>query len=240
MSRSIVLSAVAVCALASSLLAAPAYAADEFPITVTPTSGKTGASLHVEGDATDPTCADDGVAVSLHYTKPDGTMAATTVNTTADAAGHFEADLTVPDIAYAGEKAFVSAVIADCTPPDGPTSNRSSVSVDFDVLARTGNFAISAVKGEPGDVVGFAGTNCWGGVTTVFFGDVAVSGEPDADKTFEGSITLPDLPGGTYEVTAECPGTDYRVYSFTLVNAAAVPPVAPPAAPVPGAPTFTG
>lgn len=238
MSRSIVLCAVAACAVATSLLAAPAYAADEFPITVTPDEGKTGASLQVEGDATDPTCADDGVAVSLHYTKPDGTMAATTVNTTADAAGHFEAGLTVPDTAYAGEKAFVSAVIADCTPPNGPTSSRSSVSVAFDVLARTGNFAISALTGEPGDVIGFAGTNCWGGVTAVFFGDEVVTGEPEADKTFAGSYELPDLPGGTYEITAECPGTDYRVYSFTLVNAAA--PVAPPAAPVPGAPTFTG
>ncbi|HWL37004.1 MAG TPA: hypothetical protein VNQ77_12510 [Frankiaceae bacterium] len=237
MSRSIVLSAVAACALATSLLAAPAYAADEFPITVTPDEGKTAASLHVEGDATDPTCADDGVAVSLHYTKPDGTMAATTVNTTADAAGHFEADLTVPDNAYAGEKAFVNAVIADCTPPDGPTSSRSSVAVDFEVLARTGSFKVSALSGKPGDVVDFEGTNCWGGVTAVFFGDDVVTGKPDADKTFEGSYELPDLPGGTYELGAECPGTDYRVYSFTLVNAA---PVAPPAAPVPGAPTFTG
>lgn len=239
MSRKIVLSGAAAFVLAASMLVTPAYAEGEFPITVTPDEARPAEVVHVEGDATDPVCAEDGVAVSLHYTKPDGTLAAATVNTTTDAAGHFEADVTVPDIAVAGGESFVAAVIADCTPPSSTdTISRTSVSVPFEVLAYEGEFAISKTSGKPGDVVDFAGTNCWGGAVAVFFGEDVAEGEPEADKTFAGEYELPDLPGGTYEFGAECPGTDYAVLSFTLVNPQA--PAAPPAPPVVRTPTFTG
>ena len=58
-----------------------------------------------------------------------------------------------------------------------------------------------------------------------------------AVKTFAGSYTLPDAPDGVYEVVAECPGTDYDVLAFRLVN-----PDEParPATPVPGRARFTG
>lgn len=241
MSRSIVLSGALACAVVASLVGSPAYAAPEFDITVSPTTAKPGESFTVTGDATDPTCAEDGVAVTLNFTRPDGTTGAQTVNTTTDAAGHFEATVTVPDNAYAGEAASVRALIADCNPPSGPSEGtRSSVRKTFTIEAYEGSFTISRKSGRPGDVVTFAGTNCWGGEAVVFFGDDAMTGEPEADKSFGGEYVLPDAPDGTYEFGAECPGTDYTVYSFRLINPAPAPPAAPPARPVRGRPTFTG
>jgi hypothetical protein len=241
MSRKIALCGAAAATVAASLLTSPAYAADEFSITVAPTAAKPSESITVTGTADDPVCAEDGVAVSLHYTKPDGTLAAATVNTTTDAAGAFSAEITVPDIAFAGEKAYVNAVIADCTPPEeASVGARSSQSVDFDVVPYEGKLTLGTKKGKPGQKLSFAGTECWGGEAVFVFGDEVLEGEPEEDKTFEGSFTLPDLPSGTYPVTAQCPGTDYAVLSFTLVNPAAAPPVAPPARPIPRRPTFTG
>lgn len=242
MSRRTVLAGAAVLALATSLAATPAYAEGEFAITVTPAAeGLPASTFTVTGDATDPVCADDGVTVTLHYTKPSGATGTTSSGTTTDAAGHFSAQLTVPDDAYAGENAFVSAVIADCTPPDAtPAFSRSSVSVDFEVLANEGEFDISDTSGKPGDTLEFAGTNCWGGTVAVFFGDELFTGVPEGDKTFAGELEVPDLPTGTYEVGAECPGTDYaQVFSYRLVNPVVAPP-APPARPVVRPPTFTG
>ena len=240
MSRSIAVTGAAAVALAASLLATPAYAqAGEFPITVTPDEAHPGETVTVTGDATDPTCSEDGVAVQLNYTKPDGTLGTVSVNTTTDVAGHFSAEIDVPDAAVAGEDASVNAVIADCVPPaEESQGTRSSESEPFDVLAYTGDLTLSETSGEPGDVVSFAGTNCWGGETVFYFGPDAYEGEPDPDKTFEGEFEVPDYPDGTYEVTAECPGTDYRVLSFRLRNPRPAP--APPARPVPRRPTFTG
>lgn len=240
MSRTFAVGAATALALAASMLQAPAWAAGEFPITVTPTEGLPTASLSVTGDATDPVCADDGVAVNLFYTKPDGSTGVTTVDTTTDSAGHFTANLTVPANAVAGEDAHVAAVIADCTPPDAsPTISRSSVSVPFEVLAYEGTFTISKTSGKPGQTVTFSGTNCWGGDVVVFFGANEVPNVTlNPDKTFTGSYVLPDAPGGVYEFGAECPGTDFEAKAFTLVNPAAPP--APPARPVTGRPRFTG
>lgn len=239
MSRRMVLGGALTLALAASLVHVPAWAAGEFPITVTPTEAHPSESLTVTGDATDPVCANDGVAVNFFYTKPDGTDGSTSVNTVADAAGHFEATLTVPDDAVAAAPASVNAVIADCTPPDGPTTSRASDSVAFEVLAYEGTFTVSKTTGKPGETVTFSGTNCWGGdVIVLFSDDEATSVTLKPDKTFSGSYVLPDAPGGVYEFGAECPGTDYEVLGFTLVNPVAPP--APPAAPVPGRPRFTG
>lgn len=239
MSRRAVLTGAAAFALAATLAAPPAWAEGEFTITVTPTSAKPGETFTVTGDATDPICAEDGVAVNLNYTRPDGTTGLQSVSTTTDAAGHFSATVTVPINAYAGEPASVVAVIADCTPPDAtPAFSRASHAVPFTVDAFEGEFEISATKGKPGDELEFAGTNCVGGSVLVFFGDEVLSGTPEADKTFGGVLEVPDLPTGTYEVGAECPGTDYPVLSFRLTNTAPAP--APPARPVPRTPTFTG
>lgn len=241
MARKIVLCGAAAATVAASLLTAPAHAAEDFPITVTPTTAKPSESLTVTGTADEPICAEDGVAVSLHYTKPDGTLAATTVNTTTDASGAFEAELTVPDIANAGEKAYVNAIIADCTPPEEPSQGaRSSVAVDITIEPYEGELTLSKLAGKPGEVIRFTGTECWGGEATFAFGDDTVDDEPGGTKTFTGTYTLPDAPGGTYEVSAQCPGTDYGVLSFTLVNPAVAPPAAPPARPIAGRPTFTG
>lgn len=238
MNRTTVLGSALTVALAATLVQSPAFAAGEFPITVTPAEAKPGEPVTVTGDATDPTCADDGVAVTFFYTKPDGTAGATTTNTVTDAAGHFTAALNVPATAVAGAPASVSAVIADCTPPDGPTSSRASESDAFEVLAYEGTFTVSKTTAKPGETVTFSGTNCWGGDVAVYLGDVEI---PDVtlnpDKTFSGGFTVPNAPGGVYELGAECPGTDYEVMAFTLVNPVAV---APPATPVPGRPRFTG
>jgi hypothetical protein len=240
MSRRIVCSAAAAFGMTAALLVTPATAAGEFTITVTPDEGLPTSSFTVTGDATDPICADDGVAVSLHYTKPDGSTGSASVNTVTDSAGHFTANLTVPETAYAGEDASVAAVIADCTPPDAsPAFARSSISVPFDVLAYDGVFHISKKSGKPGQVVTFSGTNCYGGAVAVFFGDDVLSGTPEQDRTFAGEYTLPNVKTGTYEFGAECPGTDYQVFSFSLVNPVVAPP-APPARPVVRPPTFTG
>ena len=238
MNRTTVLGGALTVALAATLAQSPAYAAGEFPITVTPAEAAPGEPLTVTGDATDPVCADDGVVVTFFYTKPDGTTGSTSVNTVADSAGHFSAGLNVPANAVAGAPASVSAVIADCTPPGGPTSARSSEADQFEVLAYEGDFTVSKTTGKPGETVTFSGTNCWGGDVVVFFGDTEVPGVTlNPDKTFSGSFTLPNVPGGVYELGAECPGTDFEVMGFTLVNPVAV---APPATPVPGRPRFTG
>ena len=237
MSRRTLLGAVATIGLAATLLPAPALAQApaEFPITVSPDSAHPTESFTVTGDATDPTCSEDGVAVSLNYTKPDGSTGHVTVNATTDTAGHFSVQLTVPENAYAGEPANVRALIADCTPPDSASVGaRSSESEPFEVLAYKGPWKLSKYSGRPGEKITFSGTNCWGGTVATFFGDDEMGGTLKPDKTFAGTYTLPDGPDGTYEVVAECPGTDYAVLSFRLIN-----PEAPPA-PVPGRPRFTG
>lgn len=240
MSR-IALSAAAAVALAGSLVATPSYAAAPFSITVSPDAARPGETATVTGDATDPVCAENGVAVRFHYTKPDGSLGTKVFNTTTDAAGHFSAQITVADDAVAGEKASVTAFIADCTPPGEPSQGpRQSDSVAFDVLAYTGKFSISRTSGRPGDVVSFSGTNCWGGEVIVYFGGDVIEGVPEADKTFAGVYELPDVPDGRYEFGAECPGTDYNVFSFRLINPKSNPPAAPPARPVVRRPTFTG
>lgn len=245
MARTIALTVTAAAALAASLVATPAYAQapPEFDITVTPDEARPGETATVSGDATDPTCAEDGVGVRFHYTKPDGSEATAVVTTTTDAAGHFEAEITVPSDAVAGEDASVNAFIADCTPPGGETSSRSSKTVSFDVLAHEGKFSISRTSGRPGDVVTFSGTNCWGGSVIVFFNGDVVEGEPEDDRTFSGEYVLPDYPDGVYEFGAECPGTDYNSFQFRLINPgepSEEPRPAPPARPVRGRPTFTG
>jgi len=238
MNRTTVLGGALTVALAATLVQGPAYAVDDFPITVTPAEAAPGEPITVTGDATDPVCADDGVVVTFIYTKPDGTTGSTTANTVADAAGHFSAGLNVPATAVAGAPASVSAVIADCTPPGGPTSNRASENEAFEVLAYEGTFTVSKTSAKPGETVTFSGTNCWGGDVAVYLADVEIEGVTlNPDKTFSGSFTVPNAPGGVYELGAECPGTDYEVKAFTLVNPVSV---APPATPVPGRPRFTG
>jgi hypothetical protein len=215
----------------------PAYAANEFAITLAPAGAHPTETTTVTGDATSPTCADDGVDVTLHYTKPNGSTGAVTVSTTTDSAGQFTAVLTVPDKAVAGDAADVVALIADCTPPSQPTVSRSSVSVDFAVLAFKGALTTDRTSGKPGQTVRFAGTNCWGGDVEVFFGKIGgIPAKLLADKTFSGGYPLPNVPDGTYRLGATCPGTDYAPRAIRLVN----PRVVPPATPVPGQPTFTG
>ncbi|HVF04422.1 MAG TPA: hypothetical protein VNA20_06255 [Frankiaceae bacterium] len=252
MSRRIATIGVATLILAASAVATPAVAAPAFAITVTPDEARPGETFDVTGDAVDPVCAEDGVAVTLYFTRPNGTSGTTTVNTTTDAAGHFTAQLTVPENAVAGDDAFVRALIADCNPPSGPSEGtRASEQVDVDVLPYSGSFTISRQSGRPGDTVAFAGTNCYGGEVVVFFGDQELEGVPEADRTFAGELVLPDLPEGIYEFGAQCPGTDYQVFSFRLINPQApppgppagppaAPPAAPPARPVVGTPNFTG
>lgn len=229
----------AVALVLTTSVASPASAqASEFPITATPAETRPAETTTVTGDATDPTCENDGVVVTLHYTRPDGSTGTTSVNTTADSAGHFTATLTVPADAVAGADAHIGAVINDCTPTGGPTSSRTSEAEPFEVLAYEGTFIPSTATGEPGDTVTFTGTNCWGGDIVVFFGpdtDIDVTLNPD--KTFSGSYVLPDAPEGTYEFGAECPGTDFESVAFLLVNPDAA---APPAPPVTAPPTFTG
>jgi azurin len=234
---------VAALGLAATLVPVPAHAATEFQITVDPDAQQPAKTFDVTGDAVDPICAEDGVAVSLTYTKPNGSNGHTTVNTTTDTAGHFAATLTVPDDAVAGEAAQVRALIADCTPESGPSEGaRSSEAVAFDVLAYEGTFKVNDadMRGKPGETITFSGTNCWGGDVVVVFGDDEMTAVLKPDKTFSGSYVLPDAPDGTYEIAAQCPGTDFEVLSFRLDNPAAPPPVAPPATPVPGRPRFTG
>lgn len=226
-------------ALLATLPATPAHADyPEFPITVTPAGGHPGDSFHVTGNATDPVCEGDGVVVSLFYTQPDGSGGAASVNTVTDSAGHFEADLTVPENAVASHDGTVSAVIADCTPPEGETQPRAATAVAFAIQPYSGTFAIDKTSGKPGQKLSFSGTNCWGGKVTLTFGTLTItSGVVKSDKTFSGSFTLPNVPDATYTVSATCPGTSYAVRSFHLINPI---PVAPPAQPVPGIPSFTG
>jgi hypothetical protein len=160
-----------------------------------------------------------------------------TALTTTDSAGHFTAVLTVPANAVAGEAAEVVAFIADCTPPSQPSASRSSLAVAFEVLPFSGTFSASRSTGRPGEKVHFTGTNCWGGAVDVFFGRIGgIPAKLLADKTFSGDYTLPNVPGGTYQLGASCPGTAYAPRAFRLVN----PRVVPPAVPVPGTPTFAG
>jgi hypothetical protein len=224
--------------LGSAVMPVPAYAAGEFTITVTPASGHPSDTTTVAGDATSPTCENDGVAVTLHYSRPNGTTGATTVSTTTDSAGHFSTVLTVPTDAVAAKPANVTALIADCTPPSGPSVRRSSFAVAFDVLAYSGAFTVNKTTGKPGEKVHFSGTNCWGGRVDVSFGPIHnLKATLLGDKTFSGDYTLPNITGGTYSFDAQCPGTDYAARSFVLVNPRVVP---PPATPVPGDPSFTG
>lgn len=247
MSRRTLLGAVASVGLAATLLPVPAYAqVAEFQITVEPDAQQPAKTFEVTGDAVDPVCAEDGVAVTLTYTRPNGTSGNATVNTTTDEAGHFAATLTVPENAVAGEPAQVRALIADCTPPEGESQGaRSSEAVPFEVLAYEGTFKVNDadMRGKPGETITFSGTNCYGGDVVAVFGDDEMPAVLKEDRTFSGSYVLPDAPDGVYEIAAQCPGTDYEVLSFRLDNPdepdEPVRPV-PPAKPIPGRVRYTG
>lgn len=224
-------------ALAATLAQSPAYAEGEFPIEVS-TTAKPGDPITVTGDAATPLCADDGVTVTLYYARPNGTS--TSVNATAitDSAGHFSVALAVPADAPADQVAGVSAVIADCSSPDGTHPSQYSESEQFTIVAHTGTLGVDKTSGRPGETVRVSGTSCWGGqVALYFFQTVTGSGVVKADRTFTGSLTLPNVPGGAYGIGAQCPGTAYDAVPFTLVDPVRV---APPATPVPGRPRFTG
>jgi hypothetical protein len=135
--------AVPVIATAIALTGAlPAWAAFTFTVQASVTSLHPGETTVVSGDTAGPACTNDGVAVTLRYTKPDGTNGFVTQNVLTDGAGHFTTTaMTLPDTAVAGEAAQVQAVIADCTAdPSAPT--KASDPVALDVLAYEGNFAV--------------------------------------------------------------------------------------------------
>jgi hypothetical protein len=210
----------------------PSYAGTtaSFTITVSPTSLHPGESTNVSGDTAGPACANDGVAVTLTFTKPDGSTGTATVNTTTNASGHFDAvAVTVPDTAVAGEPASVQAVIADCSADSGNT--RASDPTKLTILAYEGSFTTNKGSGKPGTTVHVAGTNCWGGDVVVVFTDGANEDEVavtlKSDKTFSGDYVVPDAPGGNYAFQAQCPGTDYAPRAFLLVNPAKPPAPAP-------------
>lgn len=213
----------------------PAWAAFTFTVSATATSLHPGDSTTVSGDTADPACTSDGVAVTLTYTKPDGSNGFVTQNVVSDSSGHFTTTpMTLPDDAVAGEDASVHAVIADCTAdPSSPT--KASDPLAIEVVAYTGTFSVDKTSGKPGQTVHLAGTNCWGGDVLVLLSDGTHEDEAPvtltAQKTFSGSYVLPDLPGGTYSFAAQCPGTDFAPVAFTLVNPKKV--VTPPPAPAP-------
>lgn len=202
------------------LIADPASAADEFLISVTPAAGAhVTETLSVTGDATggaaEPACVNDGVAVTLAYELPGGFIDTRTVNTSTDAAGHFTADLVIPDDAVAGGNASVQAVVADCD----PSGRRVSVPVPIDVQAFAGQFTLDRTTAEPGQVVHVAGTECWGNEVTVTFGTLAeVAITLNADRTFSGSYLLPHVKAGTYTFAASCPGSSFVPRSVRLVR----------------------
>ena len=198
------------------IIAAPASAATDFSIAVTPAAGGHATeTLSVTGDATEPVCAEDGVAVTLRYELPSGSTDTVTVNTTTDAAGHFSAELVIPENAVAGAGAFVQAVVADCD----SYGARVSVSVPIDVQAYTGQFVLDRATGEPGQVVHVAGTNCWGNEVVVIFGNLEeLVIRLDADRTFSGSYVLPHVKAGTYTFAASCPGSDFAPRSLRLLR----------------------
>jgi hypothetical protein len=227
-------------ALTTGLLPAYAGGSGTFVISADPTSLHPGETTAVTGDATGPACADDGVEVTLTYTRPNGATGTISVNATTDANGHFTANVTVPDTASAGEPAGVAASIADCTPPQGPDETRQSNSVALTIEPYTGSFTADKKTGKPGDKVHLSGTNCHGGSVDVVFAkgdtEAKVTVTLKADKTFSGTYTLPNTAGGSYTLEAHCPGTDYDVLPFVLVNVAP----APAPTPIPGGVTVTG
>jgi hypothetical protein len=233
--------AAAALALTTGLL--PAYAGTTtgtFTISAAPTSLHPGETTAVTGDATGPACADDGVVVTLSYTRPNGATGTISVNATTDSAGHFTANITVPDNAVADEPASVVAVIADCTPPSGPTETRQSNSAALTIRAYDGTFTTDKNTGHPGDTVHVAGTTCYGGSVEVTFGrggtEQAVTVTLKPDRTFAGTFVLPNAPSGTYVFNAHCPGTNFPARPLALVNVA---PAQPPT-PIPGGVTVTG
>lgn len=232
----------AAAALVLGIAAPPATAAPTFTISASPTSLHPGEKTTVSGSTSDPACAEDGVAVRLSFTRPNGSTGSVTVNTTTDTNGAFTADVTVPDNATADEPASVQAVIADCTGGQ-TTETRSSNVVKLTIEAYDGTFTTNKTQGRPGTHVHVSGTNCWGGDVSVVFTDGEQAEEVDvtleADKTFSGDYVIPDAPGGDYAFFAQCPGTDYAPRAFLLVNPTPSPTPLPPR-PVPGPAHFTG
>lgn len=224
----------------------PAHAASVMTISANPTSLKPGETTTVSGSTSGPACADDGVAVTLTYTDPDGNNDTVVVNTTTDASGAFTVPVVLADDAVAGEPANVRAVIADCT--DDANSTVTSNVVALTVTAHTGTLTVTdesgaaAASGESGETVTVSGTNCYGGEVLVLFTDGTNEEEVDVDllpdRTFSGDYVLPDAPGGSYSFVAQCPGTDYNVRAFQLRNEEPGEPLAP--RPVDGVANFTG
>lgn len=234
-------------ALALTSLATPAHAAGTITISADPTTLHPGDQTTVSGETADPPCATDGVTVTLSYTKPNGNLGTVSTSAITEADGSFEATVTVPDTAVAGEAAGVQATIADCTDDGGAT--RASETEKLTIEAYEGSFDTNKETGKPGTKVHFTGDNCWGGQVQVVFTDGEDADEADAvlkaDKTFSGDYVIPDAPSGEYAFVASCPGTDYEVMPFVLVNPQASPTASPttppgPPRPVPGPVRFTG
>jgi hypothetical protein len=239
--RPLVTAAATVAMAMSGVLPAEAgQQAATFTISVEPDAVHPAESTTVSGETSGPACAEDGVDVTLTYTKPNGGNGTVTVQTTTTAEGTFSVPVTVPDDAVAGDPASVTAVIADCTASEGAT--RTAKAVPLEIEAYEGTLTAQPATGRPGTKVRVNGTNCWGGEVAVVFTDgetgedvkVTLSG----NKNFTGVYTIPDAPSGDYAFVAECPGTDYNIAPFRLVNPEPAKPLPP--RPITGPVRYTG
>lgn len=230
--------------------AVPVTAGTNHSITAAPTTLKPGEQTTVTGTSD---CNESPYTVTLSYTKPDETTGTVTASGTTDASGEYTQAVALPEDATAGEAASVASSITSCNGGGAAPSN----TVNLEVEAHEGTLSVNPTSGETGTTVTINGTNCYGGDVIVAFGDgeefpYEVEGVVLApDKTFTGTFTIPDDAGpGTYAFAAACPGTDFNLAPFTVVAGAGTsnppppsnpnPPVAPPATPVGGTPTFTG
>lgn len=221
--------------LVAALLVAqqPAHTISVTPLTPRPTE-----TVTVTGSSD---CAAVAYTVTLAYRDADQEPATATESGTTDGSGGYTQPLTIPENAYATDPATVTATVA-CEGGDV-----ASNVVDLAIAEYDGTAAVTPASGVPGTVVTLSGTECWGGRVQAVFGDgdefdyaVAVTGLTLAqDRTFTGTFTIPDVAPGSYVFAPECPGSAFPFVAFTVL--AVGPPLeAPPAAPVPGTPTFTG
>jgi hypothetical protein len=241
-------------------VATPASAANDFTVTIDPTSAKPGDSLHITGTAP-AECADGSFTVTQAYTNGDSAAPGDQTVTTTPAAitgTTIDTTVTVPADAVRSDAAendpvlpdTVTVSFADC---GGAAKSSTPVAVTVLPLSTSQTITLNPASPKSGSQVTVTSTNCVGGVIDAFIEDVdgndfEITGDVTG-TTFTGVATLTGAtasqdPGDAVAyvscaqsqlASADAVFESRSAVDFSLGAAATTTPVTP-AAPAPAAP----
>ncbi len=184
--------------IASALMMSPVRA-NPITVSVSPTSGTPGTSVLVSGDDATP-YGEVRIYLSVFF------VSLFMETTTADGAGMYSVNITVPAITSGSYSVLALDVTAD---DDASTPFTIETKIEIDPTEGSGNDQ-ATVKGY--------GFNSVSLITLTFNGtDVTPWPQPQTNEfgSFTTTITIPNVPKGTYEVNAS-DGTYYALTAYTV------------------------